>query len=396
MCKTVLMLRVTSFLSRTLFLAVLLFTLASAAIHPSSSAQAPMNEDIIEKFIIGSKKDLNIGFRVQSAPISYEDKNSIPSLKSYRGFCNVFADELFENLKNYLRREIKRRNPSLSTSELENFVSSIKLNKDDSINFSQGGHIRRFGGLIEGQRDVECGANSIDHSLSEIDFSESFFNTGVSLLTKKTNFENILSNEEGFGNLKIGIVFETTTYTWFDRGKGYKNKQGFPSRSEAIKALKDGKIQAYASDYVLLRDILNDDVILQENYNLYPKYFQEQKYGLALKTGQSQLKSIINDTLKESSKVKKEIEFLDKNFAISTTVDPISSITSFIGKVFSNPISSFLLGLSISALVIIIIFKPIRQMAQSMFSDIFKKMWEQILPEAARWLVNLLQSLFKK
>ena len=146
--------------SRVLILTVLFCIIAHSVIDNTLLAQTNPSADIIKDFIDGRKNELRIGFRVQSYPISFIDPNSVsPTSKAYNGFCNTFADQIFEDLKDHLKSEF-RKNPNLSPLEIDSKVNAISLTKTDVVNLSQG---KRFDGVIKGLIDVECGANSIQY-----------------------------------------------------------------------------------------------------------------------------------------------------------------------------------------------------------------------------------------
>jgi ABC-type amino acid transport substrate-binding protein len=376
-------------LSKILVLTVLLLIVTYLAVHSTSLAQVNSNGDIIENFVNGSKKELKIGLRAQSYPISFVDPNSGSSnSKSYNGFCDTFADQAFEDLKVYLKQKFLEKSGNYSDSEIDGKVNSIALIKSDVINLAQG---KRFDGVIRGLVDIECGANSIQYN-TEVEFSDPFFSTGISLMTKKDNLEKISQNEEGLGNLKIMVVSGTTTYDWLVKEKGYKNFVPYSSRPDAISALKNEPSGAYASDYIILKGILEQDSDLRKNYDLYPKYLKKQDYGLVVKTGQSKLKDLVNEKTIKSSKLSNKIQDLKSNYSISKPL-PFGggSVIKFIRELFSSQLIGFLIGIAVSILILMFSFRKTRQLV----TEILKKLWEQVLPDIVRWLYNLLQLIIR-
>jgi hypothetical protein len=239
--------------------------------------------------------------------------------------------------------------------------------------------------------DIECGANSIRHDLGEIEFSSPFLQSGISLLAKKENLEKVASDEKHLGGLKVGVVSGTTTYKWLLEEKGYKSTLPYSSRSEAISKLRNGSIDAYVSDYIILRGILERDRNLKDKYDVYPKYLREQEYGLVIKKGQSKLKEIIDETIK-SPEVSDEIRYFNntysnQNFGNSLLVPHIS----FLYKVFSNPLHSFLLGISMSAFILMATISPCRQKIPEVISGV----WERVRPDVVNWLSSLWQLLIR-
>ena len=365
------------------------------------------NNDIIEEFISGRKKELKIGFRVLSYPVSYlktDPDSTVPDISStYDGFCNVFADELFANLKSHIQQEFTK-NQRLSTQEILNKVNSLRHTKSQVINFGQGGHFRRYGGVIEGQIDVECGANSIRYDQQDIEFSDPFLSSGISLLALRDNLERVASDEKNLGSLKVGVVGGTTTYKWLREEKGYPDIKIslYTSRKDAINALHHSEIDAYVSDYILLKGLLenNQEFLSKAKYDVYSKYLKEQEYGLVIKKGQSKLKEIINETIKSPKSLQK-IEELNDNYSIkSVTKFPLPIPIDSIEKLFKNPLNTFLLGLSISGFVIIITVPIFRDKLRKFL----KEVWERIRPDIVNGLggglgslcERILNSIFKK
>ena len=364
------------------------------------------NNDIIEEFISGRKKELKIGFRVLSYPVSYlktDPDSTISDISStYDGFCNVFADELFANLKSHIQNELTNVG-KLTTQDITNKVNSLKpINKSPVRNFGHGdgSHFKRYGGVAEGKIDVECGANSIhsDHDHRGIEFSDAFLSSGISLLALKDNLEKVASDEKNLGNLRVGVVGGTTTYKWLREEKRYPDIKIslYTSRKDAINALNRSEIDAYVSDYILLKGLLenNQELLSKDKYDVYSKYLKEQEYGLVIKKGQSKLKEIINETIK-SPKSSQKIKELNDNYSIkSDPPDPsptLSSLIDFIKKLFKNPLNTFLLGLSISGFVIIIGVPILRQKLR----EVLKEVWKHILPDIVNGLGGGLHSLWK-
>jgi ABC-type amino acid transport substrate-binding protein len=386
------MLKATYFkFSKILVLMILFFIISHSAIDRALLAQTNSSADIIEEFIEGRKSELKIGLRKQSYPISFSDDNS-DSSKIYSGFCNTFADQLFADLKDHLKREMWKRSPNLSSTEIQTQVNAISLTKTDVVNLSRG---KRFDGVIRGLIDVECGANSIQYN-TEVEFSNPFFTTGISLLTKKGNLDKILQNEKSLGNLKIGVVSGTTTSEWLIKNKQYENFVPYQSRYEAIIDLKSDFLQAYASDYIILKGILEQNVDLKDNYDLYPKYLDEQNYGLVVKSRQRNLKQLIDEKTLNSPIIKDKIKSLEKNysklgFEENGGTSGFNQVISFINKLSSSLLNSILLGILISIVVLMLSFKKPRQL----IAEIFKKLWEQVLPDVVRWLYKLLQLIVR-
>jgi hypothetical protein len=192
---------------KILSLTILFFVITHSVTHFSLFAQINPSKDIIEEFVNGNRTDIQIGFREQSAPISFEGPNSTSSNRTYEGFCNVFADQLLVELKNHVKNRLIEKNPNHHSPEIDKRVKLIKHTKHNVINLVQG---KRFQGLEKDPKDVdhidvECGANSIQFK-ENIAFSDPFFKTGISLLAKQDIVDRILKNRANIKSLKIGVL----------------------------------------------------------------------------------------------------------------------------------------------------------------------------------------------
>ena len=132
---------------------------------------------------------------------------------------------------------------------------------------------KKFDGLRIGAKsrtdgvDIECGPNSESiksTSVAEgIDFSRSFYSTGIKLLLKKDLAQEISQNREKLKEYCIGYVEKTTTHDRLTKIEGLRVKS-YPSRDQALNAL-GSEIQIYASDAIILRTLLKQGVTERRN-----------------------------------------------------------------------------------------------------------------------------------
>ncbi|NEO97955.1 MAG: transporter substrate-binding domain-containing protein [Symploca sp. SIO2E9] len=245
-----------------------------------------------------TNKILRFGIRLETYPVSYKDEIS----NEYKGFCTVFAQELKKSL------------------ETEFDIRKIELTQISIKNFSQGQDKNpRYQGVENKEVHIECGANTIPFegeftSLDKVEFSNYFLKTKIKLLipTKHIGQLNQKPSE-----LKVGVIEATTTKKRLASASQYKLIT-YKDKRKAIEDLKENKINAYASDSLLLRGILNE-LEKQENgkYILFPQKENlsitsyPELYGLAFQKGNEEFKRIVNDTLQKKT-IKEEIQKLEE------------------------------------------------------------------------------------
>jgi len=142
----------------------------------------------------------------------------------------------------------------------------------------------RFQLIKEGKIDIVCAATTINNAREEIvDFSIPFCTTGIQLLVKKTDAERFDPIKGTREKISIGLLRSTTTEQEFRPIYPNANWQPLSNRTEGINQLYDGKIDAIASDGILL---LGE--VWQQNKNfselaLIPKIpFTFENYGCIL------------------------------------------------------------------------------------------------------------------
>jgi ABC-type amino acid transport substrate-binding protein len=382
----------------TLLLIVVSSTINNKVLAQSVIASNAVGGDIVDGFISGDRKNLKVGFRIQSAPIISENPNSNSTPKSYIGFCDTFADQLLKDLRSSVKQSLLSNPNPITGSEIDSRVNAITLEKVPIVNFSDG---KRFQAVVEGTVDVECGANSIRYDLPEVKFSDPFFKTGISILAKKDDIEKISLDEKGLGNLSIGVVSGTTTYLWLDREKGYRKSSIFQSKPLAIAALKIGdSVQGFASDYIVLKYILDHEPKLRESYFIYPNYLKEQDYGLVIRNKQNQLQDIVNKKTLTSASVLEEIKLLNRDYSVHAGfIETIKikgaqlvsalGIQPYLGQ-FPAFLFSFLGGAVITLAAVLFSIKSSRKLALTFIGEL----WKKFLPSIVQHLYNLLQIVF--
>ena len=238
-------------------------------------------------------QEITIGIRSLAGAIG-----KIKTSGNWGGFCPLFIKEL--------TKELSQDNPNIIVN-----LPIIANEYED-----------RYAQLKENTIQIQCGPDTIisDQVILEekgweyVEFSDPFHTTGIKLLLKQESAKG-REDEQGsisqdkLNNIKIGVIFDTTTYYQL-KEKGYKIIT-FNTIAEVLNALeKEEKIQAYADDALILNTILESDY-QHEGYTLYPqakeKYLpgtEKENYGIAVsnESGYSQvLLEKINKTLEVES-----------------------------------------------------------------------------------------------
>lgn len=164
--------------------------------------------------------------------------------------------------------------------DLARLIAKNLLADENKIEFVVVQPHNRISMLNSGQADMIIATMSITPKrMNVVDFSEPYYFAGQTAIVN--NNSNIKSISD-LANKRIGVAFGTTAY------EGIKNVVptasgiiGFKTYSEAIKALKENEIDAFALDDTILIGYTLKDKTLRM---LLHKYTQEP-YGIAFRKG---------------------------------------------------------------------------------------------------------------
>jgi ABC-type amino acid transport substrate-binding protein len=314
--------------------------------NPSPSINNTNSDSIIRDFKQGQRAELRFGFRQASYPVSYTD----PVTKTTAGFCNEFANELLKELNRQLQK-------------------NLTLKKIDVGNFPEG----RYDGLRQRLIDIECGANTIDN-IQDIEFSKSFFATGVKLITQNANFSKI-STSRNLENITVGVYQGSTTEPLLRKIYPRIEIKKYPSRYQAIESLKQGhEIQAYAGDSIILRGIKEKHEF--KDYILFPRgrFITEGKteeYGLAVLSNNPNFLRIVNLAI-DRNNVKSAIQKLE-DYDNQNEIYFFVIISDFLQNPFTFAILGLIIGIFITAFIMMspdkrnTVIKGVSQKLSSLF-----------------------------
>jgi polar amino acid transport system substrate-binding protein len=149
--------------------------------------------------------------------------------------------------------------------------------------------------LLSGGVDIVCDASSFTWERDrQIDFSFSYSSAGTRLLTKRGNN---YGDPESLVNLRIGALAKTTNEKVIERLQPKAEIVIVKDRAEGFAALREGKIDAFASDGILLESWLQTAPDSQ-NWQIVGDYSLE---GIACMVPEdnSQFLNTVNYTLVE-------------------------------------------------------------------------------------------------
>lgn len=217
---------------------------------------------------------LKVGVRENATPFGYRDVNN-----NLAGLCLDFIELLRDGISKEINREIIAIR--IYTSNLNN---RFELVSDKVVH-------------------LECGPNTIEQRLERenIQFSAPFFITGTQFLIKQENLDKILLNSD-FNNLTIGVLRNTTNQALLLSRYPLANLvefQGRLGRRRGLQALQSGKIDAFASDGILLLgEAILQGLSLQRDYELIPEQpLNCNYYGLILPKNDPQWRNLVDSVI---------------------------------------------------------------------------------------------------
>ncbi|NES79311.1 MULTISPECIES: amino acid ABC transporter substrate-binding protein [Okeania] len=215
-------------------------------------------EETVEKTVLEKIQQtgvLKVGFRIDTAPFSY--------ISSETNKLEGYSVELVKLIHQRLEQEVGK---------------SIKLEwQEVSLE-------NRFQLIQDGKLDIVCAATTINNTREKIvDFSIPFFTTGIQFLVRKTDVERFDSMRGTTGKVSIGFLAGSTTDEEFRPIYPNANWQSLSNRVEGISQLDDGKIDAVASDGILLLGEIRQQNKTISEFELIPKIpFTFENYGCIL------------------------------------------------------------------------------------------------------------------
>ena len=218
---------------------------------------------------IAESKTILIGHRTESVPFSFVDTNGEPM---------GYTIDLCKRVAAGIQQQLKL--PKLD-------VKFIALTAEN-----------RFEKVANGDVDIECGNSSDTISRQKIvDFSLMTWVDGGNFLVKGETPVKSLADMSG---KKIGVVAgnttETALKTWAEKNMVTFDLVPIETHIDGMKALNDGKIDAYAADQTVLIGLVSA-APKGSKFNIAPNTFSYEPYALVVPRNDADFKQAVNRVL---------------------------------------------------------------------------------------------------
>jgi ABC-type amino acid transport substrate-binding protein len=210
--------------------------------------------------------EIRVGYRTDAPPLSFKDDS---------GQATGYSVELCQRIAAAVKDHLKLKD--LKTT-------LVPLTSEDRID-----------AIINNRADIECGATTITLSRAEkVDFTLMTFVTGGGLLTLANSTVDSLASLAG---KSVAVVTGTTSQTALQK---YLQKNlidakvvAVADRAEAMKQLQAKKVDAFASDQVvLIGEILTAPD--PRAYSLGRDLFSFEPYGLVVRRNDADFRLVAN------------------------------------------------------------------------------------------------------
>jgi ABC-type amino acid transport substrate-binding protein len=214
---------------------------------------------------------ITIGYNTDSAPFSFQDDSGAPVGYSV-DLCRRIATATKEKL---------------GLDDLE--VKFVEISLEN-----------RFDAVESGQVDIECSSSTITLSrLEKVDFTLMTFVTGGALVSKENA---AIKTTDDINGKAVAVTRGTTTETALTAHLKENLIDAsvilVDTDSEGIRQLDAGKVQAFASDQVvLIGQIVNSGD--PESYVLSEDIFSFEPYGLSLRRNDADFRLLANRSLSQ-------------------------------------------------------------------------------------------------
>lgn len=241
--------------------------LALSMVILSTSVYAAEQSSTIEQ--IEKTGKIRLGYRQSEPPMSFLDKNGQPA-----GYSIDLCARIVTGVK----------------TKLDKPEISVEYVPVDSAN--------RFTALSDNKIDILCGSTTKTLSRGElVDFTQLTFVTGASLLSLRSNPIDNISALQG---KKVAVVKDTTTIVALKDAlkDALTEAKVVPVDSAAVglKALQEGKVDAFSSDQVVLIGL----VLATENpkgFVLSSQLFSFEPFALAVRRNDADFRLVADRVL---------------------------------------------------------------------------------------------------
>lgn len=159
---------------------------------------------------------------------------------------------------------------------------------------------KRIDMIANGDVDIECGASTVTLERREkVDFTLATFITGAEMLAA---VDSGIEDLPDIAGKTVGVLQGTTTEQGLtnalDTSQIKADVKTFSNHDDGIKALEDGKIEAYFADRILLLG-LAEKVKEPSKYRLSGRFYSYEPYAFMIRRGDADLRFAADRTLAE-------------------------------------------------------------------------------------------------
>jgi glutamate/aspartate transport system substrate-binding protein len=266
---------------------MLRFLLAAALIAPLLTIPAARAQELtgtLKK--IRDSKTVTLGYRESSIPFSYVNKVGEPIGYSI-DLCNSVVDEV--------------------SKEIEGVEIAVKYKKVTSET--------RIPAVQSGEIDLECGSTTANFERKkEVAFSPIFFVAGTKLLVPRS------SGVSSYRDLhdKVVVVTAGTTNEAAVRAISDKQHLGIKlvigsDHAQSFSMLKDGKVDAFATDDVLLYGLVATTKS-GDQFHVVGEYLSYDPYGLMYRNEDPDFAAIVDRTFSRLAQSRELVQLYNKWF----------------------------------------------------------------------------------
>lgn len=208
---------------------------------------------------------MHLGYRETSRPFSFKGPNDQPAGYSV-DLCLQVADGIRQSLK---------------VPELKVAWSAV----------TPGDRIAR---LVKGAIDLECGSTTITFGrMEQVAFSHMIFVDGASLLA---TVDSGITTVKDLAGKRVGVIEHTTTAKALAGAAPQATLVPVNEHGEGLRGLEEGRLDAYASDRLLLAGLLTG-ARNPTRLRLSGELFSYEPYALMLRRGDNAFQASVNRTL---------------------------------------------------------------------------------------------------
>ena len=266
----------------------------AALILLAASATHAQTVDGALKKILGSKT-ISIAYRTDALPFSYEGDGKQPA-----GYSVALCKRVVASLERQLKVQVLQIKWVPATSQ--NRLELVK----------------------KGQADMECGSTTVTLSrMAEVDFSSNIFVDTTGVLVRGAvparSFKELAGK-------RIAVIANTTNAaaveTAIKKSGITANVVRVKSREEALAALEAGKVDAFASDKILLVG-LGTKMKDPSQYAMLADDLSFEPYAIVLPHGDAGFRLAVNRALSEIYRSGDIVEIFRNAFGVGVEPTPV-------------------------------------------------------------------------